>query len=114
MSSTLIITSVEKLQARIIEKIRTVQKLTGIYISLNKTQKSIEESLTKNKINTKKILFIDCVTSKKTRDDVLHIAPDRLDLLDSAVGAFIKDIKGKKFLVTDALPTLLIYNNEDS
>ena len=44
----------------------------------------------------------------------MHIAPDRLDLLDSAVGAFIEDITGKKFLVIDALSTLLIYNSEDS
>jgi archaellum biogenesis ATPase FlaH len=35
-------------------------------------------------------------------------------LLDSAVNAFIGDIKGEKFLVIDALSTLLIYNNEDS
>ena len=88
--------------------------MSGIYISLNKTQKSVEDIFKKSGINTRRIFFIDCVTSKKTRDDVLHIAPDRLDLLDSAVGAFIEDITGKKFLVIDALSTLLIYNSEDS
>ena len=88
--------------------------MPGIYVSLNKTQKSTEEIFRKSGINTKKLFFIDCVTSQKTNDDVLHVASDRLDLLDTAVSAFIKDIKGKKFLVIDALSTLLIYNNENS
>jgi archaellum biogenesis ATPase FlaH len=114
MASLLIIGSVEKLQEKANHVVRSFRDTPGIYVSLNKTQKSIEEVFKKSGINTKKLFFIDCVTSKNTRDDVLNIAPDRLDLLDSAVGAFIKDIKGKKFLVIDALSVLLIYNNNDS
>src|SRR3989338_8295902 len=114
MASLLIIIPVEKLQEKVNEIVKSFKDMPGIYISLNKTQKSVEEVFKKSEINTKKLFFIDCVTSKKTRDDVLHIAPDRLDLLDSAVGAFIEDIKVRKFLIIDALSTLLIYNNEDS
>ena len=113
MASLLIITPVERLQEKVNYIVKSFKDMPGIYVSLNKTQKSTEEILKISGINTKKLFFIDCVASKKTRDDVLHIAPDRLDLLDSAVGAFIKSIKGKKFLVIDALATLLIYNNED-
>lgn len=47
--------------------------------------------------NTNKLFFIDCVTSDKTRDDVLHIAPNQLELLSSAINSFIKDIKEEKF-----------------
>ena len=61
--------------------------------------------------NTNKLFFIDCVTSDKTRDDVLHIAPNQLELLSSAINSFIKDIKEEKFLIVDALSTLLIYND---
>ncbi|MCR4327103.1 MAG: hypothetical protein NUV46_00805 [Nanoarchaeota archaeon] len=114
MASLLIITPVEKLQEKVNNLVKSFGDIPGIYVSLNKTQKSIEEILKKFNVNTKKLFFIDCVTSKKTREDVLHIAPDRLDLLDSAICTFIEEIKGKKFLIIDALSTLLIYNNEDS
>lgn len=114
MTSLLIITSVEKLQDRVNSMVKSFKNIPGIYVSLNKTQKSTENILKKNKINTNKIFFIDCVTSEKTREDVLHIAPDQLDLLSSAINTFIKDIKGKKFLILDALSTLLIYNDENN
>jgi len=114
MTSLLIITPAERLQEKLKDIVKSFKDIPGIYVSLNKTQKSTEEIFRKSGINTKKLFFIDCVTSQKTRDDVLHIASDRLDLLDSAVSAFIKDIKGKKFLIIDALSTLLIYNNENS
>ena len=107
--------SVELLQNKIIEKIRELGKGIGIgiYISLNKTQKSTENILRTSGISTEKMFFIDCVTKEKTRDDVLHIGPDELDTLSEAVSTFIKDIKGEKYLVIDALSTLLIYNSEN-
>jgi len=113
MTSLLIITSVEKLQYSVNSAVKSFKNIPGIYVSLDKTQKSTENILKKAKINTNKLFFIDCVTSEKIRDDVLHIAPDQLDLLSSAISTFIKDIKGKKFLVVDALSTLLIYNDEN-
>jgi len=113
MTSLLIITSVEKLQDEINSLVKSLNKTAGIYISLNKTQKSTEEILKKAGVNVDKLFFIDCVTTEKVRDDVLHITPEQLDVLSSAVDAFIKDIPGEKFLVIDALSTLLIYNNEN-
>jgi len=53
------------------------------------------------------------MTSKQVRDDVLHISPSELDKLNYAINTFIKDIKDKKFLIIDALSTLLIYNDEN-
>ncbi len=113
MTSLLVITSVERLQNRINSVVSSFRKTPGVYVSLNKTQKSTEDILKENRINTNKLFFIDCVTSEKTRDDVLHVAPDQLDLLSSAINTFIKDIKGEKFLIIDALSTLLIYNDEN-
>ncbi len=65
MGSRLIITSVEKLQEEINVIVGSMQKIIGIYVSLNKTQKSIEETLKKKGIKTEKIFFIDCVNSEK-------------------------------------------------
>jgi archaellum biogenesis ATPase FlaH len=113
MSSLLIITPVEKLENKIISVIKSLKNLPGVYVSLNKTQKSTENILKKAGINTKKLFFIDCVTSEKTKDDVLHIPPTKLDLLSSAICAFMKDIKGEEFVIVDAFATLLIYNDEN-
>lgn len=113
MSSTLYITKVDKLQKEIIKSVKKETNKSGIYISLNKTQKSTEESLKKENIKTEKIFFIDCVTKEKTRDDVLHINPDQLETLSEAIKEFVKDIKGEKYLIIDAISTLLIYNSEN-
>jgi archaellum biogenesis ATPase FlaH len=113
MSSTLVITDVEELQNKINAAVKTLSYNPGIYVSLNKTQKSIEEIFKSNGIEVDRLFFIDCVTSEKTRDDVLHISPNSLDMLYTAIEAFINDIEQDKFLVIDALSTLLIYNDEN-
>ena len=113
MSSQLILTSVEELQESINSKVKSLGSIIGIYVSLNKTQKSTEDILKKSGVRTDKIFFIDCVTTEKSRDDVLHISPEQLDMLSNAIKEFIKEINGEKYLLIDALSTLLIYNNEN-
>lgn len=113
MTSLLIITAVDRLQENINKKIKENNNKLGVFISLNKTHKSTEEALIKEKINTEKIFFIDCVTSEKTKEDVLHIKPDNLDMLSAAISEFIDNIPGEKFVIIDALSTLLIYNSEN-
>jgi len=113
MTSELIITSIEDLQNKVNQIVELNNDKLGIYVCLNKTQKSIENILGKQGINTNKLFFIDCVTSEKTREDVLHISPDNLDKLKSAIFSAIRDIQGDKFLIIDALSTLLIYNNKE-
>jgi archaellum biogenesis ATPase FlaH len=107
------LTSVEELQESINSKVKSLGSIIGIYVSLNKTQKSTEDILKKSGVRTDKIFFIDCVTTEKSRDDVLHISPEQLDMLSNAIKEFIKEINGEKYLLIDALSTLLIYNNEN-
>lgn len=114
MTSTLLITSVQNLKKDINKVVKSLKNLPGIYVSLNKTQKSLENLLKKEKINLNKLFFIDCVTSKQTKEDVLHIPITNLKELSYSINRFIKEIKGKKFLIIDALSTLLIYNNENN
>jgi archaellum biogenesis ATPase FlaH len=113
MTPELIITSIENLQTKVNEIIKSHKDKLGIYVCLNKTQKSIENILKEQEIGTNKLFFIDCVTLEKTREDVLHILPDNLDKLKSAIFSAIRDIQGDKFLIIDALSTFLIYNSEE-
>jgi len=113
MTSLLIIAPLEKLQNRINSVLKSFKNIYVIYVSLNKSQKTMDDILKKRKINTDRFFFIDCVTSEKTRDDVLRIEPTRLDLLQSAINSFVKNIKGEVFLIIDSLSTLLIYNDKN-
>lgn len=112
MTSYLVITPIKELYNRINYFIKSFKNFSLIYVSLNKSQESIEYLFKKNGINTDRLFLIDCVASEKTRDDALHIDPTRLDLLNPAINEFIEDIEGKKFLIIDSLSTLLIYNDE--
>lgn len=114
MSSKLIIAPVEDLQNKISSAIKPFNDIPRIYICLNKTQKSIESIFRKEAIDTDKLFFVDCVTSEKSRNDVLHISPHQLGTLHSAIHNFITDIEGEKVLIIDALSTLLIYNEESN
>jgi KaiC/GvpD/RAD55 family RecA-like ATPase len=113
MSSKLIIVSVEKMQNKIKETVRDLGNLPGIYVSLNKTHQSIEQSLIKENVDPKKLFFIDCVSSQRISEDVLYVHPTDLEKIKLAIKEFIKDIPGKKFLIIDALSTFLIYNDEN-
>ena len=113
MGSTLIITPVEELQEKINEMVSSFRDTTAIYVSLNKTQKSVEKALLKANVKTDKVFFIDCATNERTTDDVLHINPLNLDELAYSIKTFVKSIQGRKSLLIDALSTLLIYNSEN-
>ncbi len=113
MNSKLEITSVDQLQSRINRAVKSFKGANTIYVSLNKTQKSVEQILKTDGIDTSKIFFIDCVTSERTRSDVIHVRPTELEKLRCIIDSFIEEIPGKKLLLIDALSTLLIYNNEN-
>lgn len=113
MGSTLIITPVENLQKKVNDTVRDFSAIPCIYVSLNKNHESIENILKKDKINIDKLFFIDCVTAEEKEEGIIHIPPNQVDKLKSAIKGFIRYIPGKKFLILDALSTLIIYNHEE-
>jgi archaellum biogenesis ATPase FlaH len=112
MAAKLITANVRTLPNRIAKTMAEFQDYTGIYICINKTQKSTEQFLQNKGIKTEKVFFIDCVTQDQTREDVLHTKPNTLEIIEGAVSAFIRDLNGKRFIVVDALSQLLIFNEE--
>jgi len=111
MQSKLIIIPVEKMEKTKIDLIKSF-KTPGVYVSLNKSVKGLKRLFEKNKISFSQIFFIDGVNSN-TNSNILSIFPTELDNLKYAIKIFINEIKGRKFLIIDALSTLLIYNNEN-
>lgn len=110
MTSTLIITSVEQLQKKIVQKNKELKDKTGVYINLNKPWEATETMLGGHNSN---IFFIDCVSNQELGRDVIHIQPDDLETLSLAIKEYMKHIKGEKYIFIDTLATFLIYNHEN-
>ena len=118
--STLVITDVENIQENSNEILKqfSEKSVPGAYVCLNRPQHSVKNILTKENIDFKKILFIDCITSSLTavkhEENVTHISnPADLTGLCIAISEFIKSVSNDKFIMIDALGTLLIYNHEE-
>lgn len=112
MGSKLITTKVENLQRSINKTMEEHATTPGIYVALNKTQRSVEKLLLDAELDISKIFFIDCVTMEKGREDVLHIQPDKIDMILAAIKEFVRDLDGNKYVLIDAVSSLLIYNSE--
>ena len=117
--SLLIISPINNLQYQINSTLKELTKsdILGAYISLNKPYISIKKVLNQEKIETDKIFFIDCISqlSEKCKEkEVLHIRhPSDLTGLSIAVTEFVEKIPNDKYIIIDALSTLLIYNKEE-
>jgi len=102
----------------IIKIIKKNRNKNIIYVTTNKPYSFIENILKKNKINTNKILFIDCIskqikekTDKEPENCVFISSPQNLTEISIAVNESIKNIKGDKVMLLDSLSILLIYND---
>ncbi len=91
--------------------------IAGVYVCFNKPQKAVKELLEKRGVDTSKVFFIDCITASlgeaENEKNVIHIqSPSDLTSLSIAINEFLEKVPGEKFLLIDALATLLIYNTE--
>jgi hypothetical protein len=119
--TVLIICPVQKLQDNIddIVKMLAANDTAGIYISLSKPYKTLEKIFAQKSISADKIFFIDCIThstKEPIKDDkVLYLnnAGD-LNSIGISITQYFESAKGIKFLLIDALETLLIYNRAET
>ncbi len=118
--SFLFISKAERLQDNINDTLRCLigKGMIGAYICLNKSYKSVCSLLESKKISTKNLLFIDTLTGSKTelkaKDGVIIISnPSELTSIALAVTSYAKSNPKNKFILIDALSTLLIYNQPE-
>lgn len=100
----------------------TKKGFSGVYITLNRPHISVLESLEKKGISKDNIYFIDCVTS--SIHHITHFKGERVLYADSprdlgkdgtilrAIEHYVSSVPGKKFVLIDALRTMLLYNDE--
>lgn len=120
--SLLIICEVEKQQNNVnsvVEFMIKKKKMVCAYISLNKPYQSIKTIFDKLKIKTNEMYFIDTITSSKDvteKNNKVTFVTNPSDLVSISLASkeFLKNAKGDKFIIIDALQTLLIYNQPDT
>jgi len=99
--------------------VETMKKISGgsiVYVTLNKTNDSLEEMLKKKRINVKDTVFIDAIskTIKKTPDQAERTyfcsSPGALTEISLAVSKFLKH--DFDYLIFDSLTSLLVYQKK--
>ena len=95
----------------------SVEKIPGVYVTLNKPFSYVERALINRKVDTDVIVFIDAVTKiaggsvEKTKKCLYIGNPENLSDISMAMDQAISAIPGdQKFLFFDSLDTLLLYN----
>lgn len=97
------------------------KKARGIYLSINKPYTSLVNILKKNRIDTDKMFFIDCITRSaggeaERKDNCLFISsPTNLTDLGIALDDAIESLGNvEKFVFLDSISTLLIYHDAET
>jgi len=123
--SVLFITHPESLHELTIDVLKyfVEDKVPGVYLTLNKPHEAVLESLRGHRVKTKDLYFIDCITAKVRRiphkkQEKVWFADDPEDLdakgkVREGVTQFLMSAEGEKFVVIDALRTLLLYNEAE-
>ena len=116
--SVLIIGSIDDMQEKMENRISELLEndSIGLFLCLNRPYKSVLKNLENKGIkDTKNIFFIDCISesSDENTDNAIVIGnPSELSMILASVEEFLKGMEVEKFLIIDALSTLLIYNTE--
>ncbi len=107
----------QKANLEMIRELIENENTPGVYVTLSKPFKTVEQAFKKAAIDTRMILFIDAVTktaggeAKKT-DNCLYIgSPENLSDISLAMDQAVRSLPSKdKFVFFDSLSVLLMYN----
>lgn len=91
-----------------------------IYVTVNRTYKSLMKSFKENNIKTDKMFIIDAITPvttgiKKSSNAIFIGSPESLTGISIAITSAVKSIpEEKRILFFDSVSTLVVYNKTDS
>lgn len=108
----------QKTNLEIVKYLIEDKNIPGVYVTLNKPFKNIQNILEKEKIESKMIIFIDAVTQtaggkiEKTDKCLFIGSPENLSDISIAMDQAVRALPSKeRFVFFDSLSTLLMYNN---
>jgi KaiC/GvpD/RAD55 family RecA-like ATPase len=119
-SVVLVVAASSKYTDVIIELLRFIgkQKLSVIYVTVNRPYESLIELLSKNGISYSKMFFIDAITPtlggrpKRAKNCIFVASPSNLTDLGIALEQAITSLgEADKLLIFDSMSTIAIYHN---
>lgn len=111
-------TSMQKVNLRILKYFLNTKNASCVYVTVAKPYKTMINILTKNKIKTSKIFFIDCITIRSEAEEMQRAGntvfchPQALTNVSIALTTAIKSLPKDtdRVLVLDTMSTLMLYN----
>ena len=107
----------QKANIGIIKELVGEQNTPGVYVTLSKPFKTVEQTFKKQGIDTRMILFIDAITKtvskevEKTENCLYIGSPENLSDISLAMDQAVRSLPSKnKFVFFDSLNVLLMYN----
>lgn len=87
-------------------------RLSGIYVSLGSSCREVSKFLEENKVNPKKLVFVDCACEGRTKvDNCMPLKGNRsLTELSLTISEACKD-SANKFVFFDSMTNVLMYNS---
>jgi len=91
----------------------------GIIVSASRPQKNLIQLYKQKKIDTKKILILDCISKSQSLDleeasNVIYLeSVSSLTNISLAITASIQQISGAKFVFIDSINSMLIHNKPE-
>lgn len=108
----------EKLNFALLNILTNKKNFQGCYITVNKPHKHLVGLLKKNKVNSKNLVFIDCITKNISRSAAVEgncifiDSPTNLTALGIAIKEVVDLMKpGQRFVFIDSLSSLLLHNS---
>jgi len=92
------------------------QKIPGVYVTLNKPFEVMQRLLKQNKIDSRFVIFIDCITkaaeeNKRVKNCLYIGSPEKLSDISVAMDQAVKALPTKeKFIFFDSINTLGVFN----
>ncbi len=93
------------------------EKLSGLYITVNRPYSALVENLRSRGVNVDNLFFIDLITKtsgespERTKNCLFISSPENLTDLGIAIDEAIYADGNKKFLFLDTVSSLLLYNS---
>lgn len=113
---------IQKITLDLLKYFLNNKKASCAYVTIAKPYKTIMNILTKNKIKTEQIIFIDCITSLSLGTDLQRISncifckPESLTNISIALTSALDSLPKyhERILILDTLSTLMLYNQSKS
>lgn len=107
---TVVLAKGGSVESALVSSIKNFKNRSGVCVVLTRPVDVLKKALSKQKVNSSKMIFVDTV-GKSNDSNVVHVSHENLTALSITIREALSNISSKKFLVVDTLSSLLVDND---